>query len=128
MKKAIEGGKCVFTFDGLDAVVLDVAKASATVRDHAMMHGFLARIGDNAALSRKQKDGSVVVITEAMRREAVAELVGHYESGTESWETRTVRVAVQNPRIVAIAQKRGCTYAEAEAWFAAKLAAELDAA
>lgn len=125
MKKVIneQAGTITFTFDGLESVVFDSNKPSEAVRSYAMLHGFQARIGDNAAISRKDAGGTV---TEAMRREAVIELVDHYHSGAEKWTTGTgQRAAPQNATILAIAAKRGCTYAEAEAWIAEKMLAEM---
>ena len=107
------GTTLIFEFDeGLASIVFDVAKVSATVRERAMFHGFSARIGDNAAIARKQKDGSVIVVTEEMRRDAVLELVTHYESGAENWDVK--RGPVENPMIRAWAVKLGGTYAQAE--------------
>lgn len=127
MKKVIEAGKITFTFTGEESVVFDPAKASEACRNHAVLHGFSARIGDNAAIVRKQPDGTVATVTEAMRREAVLELVNHYESGTEDWNTRTraTRAAPQNATILKIATTRGITYEEAEAYIAEKLMGEL---
>lgn len=116
-----------FTFDGLAPVVFDASKAAAPMRHHAEMHGWQARIGDNAAIARKAADGSIINVTEQMRRDAVVELVEHYESASEQWAIRASASVKQNPHIAAIAAKRGCTYAEAEAWFNEKLMAELEA-
>ncbi len=126
MKKVIAGNLVTFTFDGLDAVVFDATKASATNRAYAEMHGWQARIGDNAALSRKDKDGNVITITEQMRRDAVAELVGHYESGAEAWAVRGAAQVKQNPVIAAVAAKKGITYAEAEALVAAQFLDDME--
>lgn len=116
MKKALgTDGIITFTFDGLEPVKFDAGKCSERVQDYAMQHGFMARIGDNAAISRKQKDGTIITVTEAMRREAVLELVNHYESGTEQWELRTTKAPAQNAAILALANSLGKTYAEAEA-------------
>lgn len=113
-------GMIHFTFDdGVEAVTFDSSRASAECEQGALAHGWLARLGDSAALSRKQKDGSVITITEAMRQAEVKALAAHYESGTQAWEMRsTQRAAAQNPTILAIAAKRGCTYAEAETFLA----------
>lgn len=111
MKKEITAVGVTFTFDGLDTVTFDATKCTSDVRDYAMRHGFSARIGDNAALSRKQPDGTVIKVTEEMRRAEVVKLVEHYHNGG-GWEMG--RSAAQNPVIAAIAAKRGCTYAEAE--------------
>lgn len=127
MKKAINGTAVHFTFDdGLAPIVFESTKASNAARDHAEMHGWQARIGDMAALSRKQKDGTVITITEAMRREAILEGVTHYESGAEAWEMRGgSRAAPQNPVFLAIAAKRGITYEEAMAAVQAEMLGEL---
>lgn len=126
MKKSLgTDGIITFSFDNLAAVTFDAGKCSERVQDHAMQHGFLARIGDNAAISRKQKDGTVLDVTEEMRRNAVLELVNHYESGTEEWNLKTARGPVENQTIRAIAEKLGITYQEAEAHIAEKMLAEL---
>ena len=128
MKKAIVAATgCVeFTFEGLDPVVFDTGVVSAENRQYAMLHGFAARIGDNAAIQKSAENGFKV--TEAMRREAVLELVEHYRSGSKEWSPKArARTASFNPHIQAIADKRGCTYEEAMAWFNAKLMAELNA-
>ena len=128
MKKSINAGaqSVTFTFDGCEDVVLrmtDVTPANAT---YAMLHGFAARIGDNAAIQKSAENGFKV--TEAMRREAVMELVDHYRSGSEDWSPKVkARAATFNPHIQAIAEKRNCSYGEAQAWFTEKLMAELAA-
>lgn len=119
MKKTIDGSKIVFSFEELTDVVFDSNKAHAQIKQAALMHGFSARIGDNAALSRKQKDGTVIEITEAMRRNAVLELVTHYESGAAAWDVK--RAPAENPTIRALADKLGGTYAQAEAYIAKKM-------
>jgi len=124
MKKAIEGTKITFTFsDNLQPVVFDAEKTHAAMQERAMMHGFAARIGDNAAIQKSAENGFTV--TEAMRREAVLELVAHYEGGAETWETKARKAAPINPAITKIAELRKCTYAEAQAWFNEKLIAEM---
>ncbi len=112
MKRKIDGGKLVFTFDnGLESITFDSSKASTTCKEHAHMHGWSARIGDGAALSRKQKDGTVIDITEQMRRDEIQRLVSHYESGTEAWDLKAQQS--QNPLILALAAQMGVDYAEA---------------
>lgn len=124
MKKSIDvkTATITFTFDGLEPVVFDTTKAAESVREYAELHGFMARVGDNAAIARKDAGGTV---TEAMRREAVLELVNHYESGASEWALKGTRAAPQNPTILAIAAKRGCSYAEAEAFLAAQFLEDL---
>ncbi len=80
----------------------------------------------NAAIARKQKDGTVITVTEAMRRDAVLEMVTHLHGNTD-WNMRKSASPKIDPNIQAIADKRGTTYAEALAWFNAKLMEELNA-
>ena len=124
MKCKPEGKTLVFTFEGLDPIVFDSRKATVSMED-AMMHGFEQKIRDNAAISRKQKDGTVIDVTEAMRRDAVQEMIAHLTTSTAWNMVKAQRAAPQNPTILAIANKRGCTYAEAEAWIAEKMLAEM---
>lgn len=124
MKKVPQGTKIIFTFgDGLAPVTFDAEKTSAAMQERAMMHGWSARIGDNAAIQKSAENGFTV--TEAMRREAVLEMVTHYEKGGDQWELRTAKAAPINPAIAKIAELRQCTYAEAQAWFNEKLIAEM---
>jgi hypothetical protein len=127
MKKLIDGTKIVFSFEGCEQVIFDATKVSEQNRAYAIMHGFQARIGDNAAIQKSAENGYVV--TEQMRREAVLEMVGHYEDPEQkNWNLRVgTRTAKQSPAILALATKLGKTYEEAQAWFAAKLEAELAA-
>lgn len=117
-----------FTFDdGVEGVTFDSGKASAECEQGALAHGWLARLGDSAALSRSIKGGGVRDITEAMRQAEVKALAAHYESGTTQWEMRSgIRAAPQNPTILAIAAKMGVSYVEAEAEVARKMLAELE--
>lgn len=126
MKKAIAGTQVKFTFEGLEGVTFDATKASGANRAYAEMHGWQARIGDAAALSRKQADGTVVQITEAMRRDEVLAIVAHYESGGDSW-TMGARAQAPNPFFIKLAEQRGCTVAEAAAWYQEKLLADMQA-
>lgn len=112
MKRKINGGKIVFSFDGLESLTFDSSKASTTCKEFAHMHGWSARIGDGAALSRKQKDGSVITITEQMRRDEIARLVDHYESGTAEWELG--RKEFIDPRAVKLAEAKGISLIEAK--------------
>ncbi len=124
MKKSydIEKGIATFTFEGLEPLTLDTSKLSAENEQRMLGHGIEARLGDMAAIPRK--DG--IVVTEQMRRDAVAAGIAHYESGTKDWNMKGVRVAPQNPTILKIAEKRGCTYAEAEAYIAEQMLKEIE--
>lgn len=113
MKKAIMSqGTIEFTFDkesGLEPVIFDPATASAQNRNYAMMHGFLQRIGDNAAISKTAENNYTV--TEAMRREAVLELVEHYRSGSVEWSVKAkAKGPARNPLWVKLAEARGVDY------------------
>lgn len=130
MKCTTNAHSITFTFGegetALPSITFD-ADACQALHDAAMMHGFEQKIRDNAAIARKQKDGTVITVTEAMRRAAVEEMVNHLH-GNATWNMKvSQRVAPQNPTILAIAAKRGCTYAEAEAHIAATMLAELSA-
>lgn len=118
MKKTIDNaaGTVTFTFDGEAPVVFNVASASETVRNHAMLHGFAARLGDNAAITKSADNGFTV--TEAMRREAVLELAEHYATGTGDWNLRAAAAPkrpAMNATILAIATKLGISYEAAQA-------------
>lgn len=126
MKKSydVNTGIATFTFDGLDPVLFSVEKMSPENEQAMLGHGVLARLGDMAAIPRKDVPGGT--ITEQMRRDAIKAGVDHYESGTTAWEMRSgQRAPAQNPTILAIAAKRGCTYAEAEAFLAAQFLEEI---
>ena len=123
MKKVINTNAqaVTFTFEGLAPVTLamsDVTPANAT---YAMLHGFAARIGDNAAIQKSAENNFTV--TETMRREAVLELVNHYTSGSVEWNLKvSERKSPQNPLWLRLAQARGVSY---EVIAAEKVAADL---
>lgn len=112
----------------LAPITFDPAKAAPNNRAYAELHGWSARIGDAAALSRNAENGHKV--TEAMRRAEVAAMVEHYEGGSTDWNVRGPgagkKAAPLNPIILAISQKMGCSYEEAQAKVAAQFLAELD--
>lgn len=130
MKCTTNAHSITFTFGEGETALPSItfnADQCAALHDAAMMHGFEQKIRDNAAIARKQKDGTVITVTEAMRRAAVEEMVNHLHGNT-TWNMKvSQRTAPQNPTILAIAAKRGCTYAEAEAHIAATMLAELSA-
>ena len=128
MKKVIDGLVVRFEFNGLEPVVFDASRVSGANRERAMMHGFAARIGDNAAIQKSAENGYVV--TEAMRREAVLELVDHYHGKSEEWSPKKAsgpRAAPQNPFVAELAKRLGVTYDEAMAKVAAQAMAEMGA-
>jgi hypothetical protein len=141
MKKIINAATrtVTFTFDGwkdkdgtvidptLAPVTLDLNKVSAANITYATLHGFAARVGDNAAIAKTAENGFRV--TEGMRRAEVDAMVRFYENAANAdWNMRVAaapKVAF-NPAIQAIAAKLGKSYDEALAWYNAKLMAELD--
>lgn len=113
-----------FTFDGEETVTLYMRQVTPANASYAMLHGFAARIGDSAALTKSEANNFTV--TEAARREAVLEMVNHYTSGSVEWNTKVAeRKAPQNPTILAIASKLGISYTEAEAEIQRRMLAEL---
>lgn len=129
MKKTINTAarSITFTFDGLDSITFNAEKMSAANREYAELHGMAARIGDSAALTKSAENN--FTITEAMRRAEVEAMVTFYEDPTNPhWNMKvaTPKAAPINPAIQAIATKLGKTYAEAMAWYNAKLMAELE--
>ena len=110
MKTVTTSNTISFTFDGGLAPVVFNAADAAQHTERAAMHGFEQKIRDNAAISRKQKDGSVITVTEAMRHAAVLEMVTHLTTSPD-WNMRgTGRVAAQNPIWLQIAARRGVGY------------------
>ena len=129
MKKVIDvvARTITYKFDGdLAPIVQAFENVHPDNQTYAALHGMAARVGDNAAIQKSAENNYTV--TEAMRREAVAELVDHYASGSADWSPKAkAKTEKLNPHIAAIAFLRNCTYEEAQAWFNAKLMAELDA-
>jgi hypothetical protein len=141
MKKIINATArtVTFTFDGwkakdgevLDAtlapVTLSVDSASEANQTYAMLHGFAARVGDNAAIAKTEENGFRV--TEGMRRAEVEAMIKFYENAANAdWNMRVAAATkvTFNPAIQALAAKLGKGYDEALAWYNAKLMAELD--
>lgn len=127
MKKAIDTSarSITFTFDeGLAPVTCSAAKISAANLEFAALFGLGHRIGDNAAIAKSKENNYIV--TEAMRREAVIEMVEHLESGTSDWNLKaSARRAPQDATILAIAAKMGVSYEEAQAKIAAQFLIDL---
>ena len=128
MKSSINGSIITYTFEGLDPLVFDTDKVSAAVAHTAKVDRLHNRVKDMAAIERQQRDGSVITVTEAMRREAVKTGIDHYESGTDQWNLKaSARPAPQNAVILAIAAKMGVTYEEAQAEVARRMLADIGA-
>ena len=117
-----------FTFDGdLEPVVMHAEQMSAANYDYACLHGLAARIGDNAAIQKSAENGYVV--TDAMRREAVLELVTFYEDAeNKEWNVKRAsgpRAPAKNPLWQKLADARGVDYDVVAAEKAAADLAEL---
>lgn len=126
MKKAYDVAtqQATFTFDGLAPLTFYVSKCAAEIEAEFLGHGVLARLGDMAAIPRKAADGSIITVTEQMRRDAIEAGIKHYESGTTDWNMKGTSAPKQNPTILAIASKLGVSYAEAEAEVARRMLAD----
>jgi hypothetical protein len=111
MKKDVsaDGTKVVFTFTGLEPIVFDPAKASEANRAYAQMHGWMAAIGDKAAIQKSAENNYTV--TEEMRRAEILEAVTFYEAGGSDWTRKAKAKAPSiNPAIAALAAALGMTY------------------
>lgn len=121
MKKAIKGSTITFTFgEGVEPVTFTANKVQRNLRDYAEMHGWAAKIGDNAAISTKRAEGDYRPVTEAERRAAILETVEYFEGGATTWNRtkRAARAPAVTPAITALATALGMTYAQAEAHIA----------
>ena len=72
-----------FVVKGAGEVTLDLERISPANKSRAMVHGFIQRVSDGAALSRDAKTG--LPATAADKLAAMSRLVDHYASGTEQW-------------------------------------------
>lgn len=79
---------------------LDLGKVHADNRERAMMHGFVQRISDAAAMARDAKTGASATPQEKF--EAMRRLVEHYVSGAESWSP----ARSEGARVVKVDQSR----------------------
>lgn len=110
-RKTLTAELIAFSFDGLEDVTLDPRKCSASVNEYARLMGLQDRMKDSAALSRKQKDGSVIAITEKMRRDEMVRVRDHLETGG-AWEMG--RKEFIDPRAVKLAEAKGISVDEAK--------------
>lgn len=81
-------GETVIKFTVRDAgeLRLDLMKVAQTNQQRAMLHGFVQRIQDAAAISRSTDTGKPATPQE--KYDAMAALVEHYNSGSEDWALR----------------------------------------
>jgi len=125
-----------FLIRDCEPLTFDIKRVSDAVGERAMIHGFIQRISDAAAISRNPETG--LPATPEDKREAMARLVEWYESGTEEWARRreagagpdtgiTLQAMIDvfggdaagaRGMIQSLADKRGITLNEARAVFA----------
>jgi hypothetical protein len=79
-------GRVEFTVLGAGVLVFNPDKVSAENRARAMMHGFVQRISDRAALSRNTETGKPATAEDKLAR--MRQMVEHLESGTTEWGLR----------------------------------------
>ena len=80
-------GKLIFKVKGCDeAITFDPDKVSAENRARAMIHGFIQRISDGAALSRDATTGQPALPEAKFARMKI--LADHYMSGSTEWAIR----------------------------------------
>lgn len=87
----IEAGTVTFEFRGAEPLVFHIDRCAESIRRRAALAGMAqVRLVDAAAVGREAPDGSIRTVAEmvALKREAIARLIEHYESGTEEWGLR----------------------------------------
>ena len=117
MKKAFEGALVKFTFeDGVAPLEFDVNSMSAENMDYAIPFGMCHRLGDMAAIPRK--DG--LIVTEQMRHDAIKAGMAHYaDVNQKEWNMKGgTRPAPQNPAIAKLAAAKGMSYEQAQEYVA----------
>lgn len=75
-----------FNVLGAGDTILELSRVAQSNKDRALIHGFVQRISDAAALSRNPQTGLPASPTDKLN--AMAELVDHYMSGTEEWSRK----------------------------------------
>ena len=124
MKKSINGAIVRFEFDdNVPTLEFDVNTMSEENMDYAIPFGMCHRLGDMAAIPRK--DG--LVVTEQMRHDAIKAGMAHYADANQKEWNMKGRPAPQNPAIAKLAAAKGITYEEAQAYVANLATQELSA-
>lgn len=72
-----------FSVKNAGEIVLDLEKVNPKLHKMAVVHGFIQRISDAAAIPRDTVTGKSATPQEKF--DAMAKLVAHYESGTPEW-------------------------------------------
>lgn len=76
----------IFKVVGAGQTTLDLRNISQSNKNRAMIHGFIQRISDAAAISRNPSTG--LPASPADKLTAMDEVVQHYASGTEEWSRK----------------------------------------
>lgn len=82
----VSPGVLSFNVLGVGAITFDTSKVEQSNRERAMLHGFIQRISDRAAIGRNPDTGASATAQD--KYNAMAALVAHYESGSAEWSTR----------------------------------------
>lgn len=75
-----------FNVLGVGPIRFDVSKVAEQNRERAMLHGFVQRISDRAAISRDPLTGQPATASD--KHAAMKALVEYYETGAPEWTTR----------------------------------------
>lgn len=81
---AMDGQVIVFHIKGAGELRLDMATAHDKVRERAMIHGFIQKVSDRAAIPFNKETNQYA--TPAEKLEAMRGLVDHFMSGTDQWQ------------------------------------------
>lgn len=115
---ALSDDKRVITFNVKDAgaLTLDLGKVHPDVATRAMIHGFIQRVSDKAAIARNTDTG--LPVSPAEKFEAMRAMVDHFMSGTAEWNIKRAEGAgrksggLDGIAIEAVAEATGKTAAE----------------
>lgn len=80
---AVEGQTILFTVADVGTLKLNIGAVHVNNVQQATVHGFIQRISDAAAIPRNTETGQSATPQEKF--DAMARLVGHYESGSSDW-------------------------------------------
>lgn len=78
-----EAGTITWQVKGAGEIRLELGKVHEANSKRAMMHGFVQRISDAAAMARDGKTGASA--TAQQKFEAMSKLCEHYQSGAQEW-------------------------------------------
>lgn len=79
-------GAVTFHIKGAGDLHLDLSKVAEEIRARAMVHGFIQRISDKAAIPCDTTTG--LPATPAMKLEAMRGMVEHFMSGSADWNVK----------------------------------------